>query len=102
MTWLWAQYKDALGMAVSFWVFALIGVGWMFMAEPRQTAAKLCGSLAWLFTLLAILWASHRRTSTSSPVRSPPSYGTSINAAWSAGTHSKCSGRQITGGVRWP
>ena len=59
-SWLWAQYKDfALGIAVIFWVFAIIGLLRMFIAEPRQTAAKLCGSLSWFCTLLAILWAAH-------------------------------------------
>jgi hypothetical protein len=36
---------------VIFRVFAFIDLGRMFIAEPRQTAAELCGSLAWLFTL---------------------------------------------------
>jgi hypothetical protein len=60
VTWLLQQYKDfALGTAVIFWVLFLIGIVRMFLADPRQTAAKLCGSLTWLFTMLAILWAAH-------------------------------------------
>jgi hypothetical protein len=38
---------------------ALIGLAGMLWNEPRETAAKLCGSIAWFFTLMAILWAAH-------------------------------------------
>ena len=59
MIWLQQQFEDfALGIAVIFWGFALIGLVRMFWTEPRQTAAKLCGSLAWFFTLLTILWVA--------------------------------------------
>jgi len=54
------QFQDfALGIALIFWGIALIGLVRMFRDEPRQTAAKLSGSLAWFFTLLAILWTAH-------------------------------------------
>lgn len=60
MAWLYQQFNDfAFGIAVIFWASAIIGLVRMFVTEPRQTAAKLCGSLAWFFTLLAILWAAH-------------------------------------------
>ena len=58
-SWLWSQFQDfALGIALISGATALIGLGGMLLTEPRQTAAKLCGSLAWFFTLLAVLWAA--------------------------------------------
>jgi hypothetical protein len=60
VTWLLQLYKDfALGTAVIFWVWVLLQVVGAFVTEPRQAAAKACGVLAWVFAMLAILWAAH-------------------------------------------
>jgi hypothetical protein len=52
---LWSLWKEfALGVVLMFWVLALVELGRMLCNAPRQTG-ELCGSLAWFFTLLAIM-----------------------------------------------
>ena len=56
---LWSQFQDfAFGTALIFWASVLIGLAFKLWNEPRQTARKLFGSVAWFFVLLAILWVA--------------------------------------------
>jgi len=56
MTWLWEQFKDfAFGIGLIFWASVLVGLGVKLWNEPRQTARKILGSVAWFFVLMAIL-----------------------------------------------
>jgi hypothetical protein len=58
--WLWGQYRDfATGIALIFWALIFIGLARGAWAEPRRFGAKVCGSLAWFFFLLAALWGAH-------------------------------------------
>ena len=60
MSWLWSQFQVfALGVAFIFWGAVCIGaVRWAYV-DPRGFGAKACGSLAWFFFLLAVLWLAH-------------------------------------------
>ena len=60
MSWLWEQYCDfALGIAVIYGAYVLFDLACRFWQDPRGVGARICGSIAWFFTLLAILWAAH-------------------------------------------
>jgi len=60
LTWLWAQYEQvAISAAVAFWAWVLWRVVLAFVHNWRDAAAKLCGSLALLSAILALLWAAH-------------------------------------------
>ena len=55
-SWLWEQFQDfALGIGLIFWASVLIGLAVRLWTEPRQTARKILGSLAWFCVLMAIL-----------------------------------------------
>ena len=59
MTWLWSQFQDfSLGVAAISFAFGLVGFTRMLWNDPKRTAARLGGSIAWFFTLLAILWVA--------------------------------------------
>lgn len=60
MSWLWQQWQDfALACAIIFGAYLAICLMRWAYTDPRGFAAKLCGELALLFGLLALLWGAH-------------------------------------------
>lgn len=60
MNWLWSQWQDfAFGCAILFAGYVAIGLARWAWTAPRAFAAKLCGELALLCGILAVLWAAH-------------------------------------------
>ena len=58
--WFWSQWQDfALGCAVIYSGFILLGLGRWASVDAHGLAAQVCGTLATAFAGLALLWAAH-------------------------------------------